>query len=389
VGGVIALILTPVTLPALWRDRRGRWLLIALLALVPSGWLVAQASLLQDRGRTFNAGIFLYQAALPVGLLASLIGAYWCITKLGLQRFLLLSFTGLLVAAPFFYTRLDDNPWKYGLALPVSMLMILLLARNRLLLGVVVAPLLVAVSITANFRAWVAMLVLAIALAVFARTRSTVPSASKVAALGFVAVATGMAIGWLVTQASAAGILGDYLEQRTTVQLESANGNLLLGGRPEWGAAIALWRENPIGIGIGVAPSSDDYWLAIRSMPLSSRGLQEISVVAKAFKEGLVNFHSTFWTFWGVYGAAGVLFAVLALTYLGRAMMASTAAISSVALRASVALLMLAAIWDILFSPTVVPQLAIALAAALYISNDPDDRSVRAEDSTYETSSIH
>ena len=88
-------MIAPVTLPTMWRDSRGRWLVIALLALVPSGWLVAQIYLLQDSGRSFNNGFFLFEAAMVFGLLASLIGAYWRITKLGLQRFLLVVFASM------------------------------------------------------------------------------------------------------------------------------------------------------------------------------------------------------------------------------------------------------------------------------------------------------
>jgi hypothetical protein len=386
-GGVIGLAMAPVTLPALWRNARGRWLLIATVALVPMGWLVAQTSVLQDNGRTFNTQIFLYQAALPVGLLASMVGAYWCITKLGLQRFMLLSFAGLLAAALLSYD--PTNPWKYGLALPVSMLVTLLVARNRLLLVLVVAPLLAAVSIAADFRSWIAILGMATALVVFARNSWTPPSASKVASYGLVALAGGVMVGALVVQASAAGMLGDELERRTTSQLKAANGNLILGGRPEWGAATALWRETPLGIGLGVTPSSDDYWLAIRHMPLRSEGLQELSVVAKSFQQGVVSFHSTFLTFWAVYGVAGVIFSVLALVYLAHAMMVTAVSLRRPNLRAAVALLMLSSIWDILFSPTIAAQLGVALATASYLFGEPDIAPILRRDSQRERSSAH
>ena len=381
IGAAIALALSPVTVPTLWRDKRGRWLLISLVALVPSGWLVAQASLLQDHGRTFSSKIFLFQAALPVGLLASVVGAYWCITKLGLQRFLLISFAGQLAAEPIVNPMLYVNPWKCGLALPVSMLVILLFARSRFLLVLVATPLLVAVSIAADFRSWTALLFISTVLTVFTGRRSTQLSTSRMASLWFVTGAASMAVAWLITQASTAGMLGEYLQRRTMTQLANTNGNLLLGGRPEWGAAIALWRESPLGLGIGVSPSSDDYWLAIRSLPLGSFAQQEIHGVARYFREGLVSFHSTLWTFWANYGAAGVLFTVLALACAARATMTATAGTRSTHLRASVALLMLSCIWDLLFSPTIVSLLAIALATALHILCGPrGDQSINYKD---------
>lgn len=379
VGGAISLALAPVTFPAIWRNARGRWLMITILTLVPTGWLVAQNALLQDKGRSFSTGLFLYQTALTVGLVASVAGAYWCITKLGLQRFLLLSFAGLLAAALSAYQPV--NPWKYGLALPITMLALLLLARNRLLLGLIVAPFLAAVSVAADYRSWTAFLAIASVIVVFVRSNWKPPSGSRVASLGFVVVAAAGLVAVAVTQASTAGLLGEYLKQRTAEQLEASNGNLLLGGRPEWGAAIALWRENPLGIGVGVTPSFEDFWLAIRSMPLGSRGLQEISNVAKSFQQGQLNFHSTFWTFWGVYGFAGVVFSILVLLYFAHATMMTAAKLTQPNVRAAVALLMLSSIWDTLFSPTITAQLAIALATALQILSGPTIAPIRSKDS--------
>ena len=389
-GGALTLMIAPVTLPALWSDKRGRWLLITLLALVPSGWLVAQFSLLQDSGRSLNSGVLLYQAAVPVGLIAGLVGAYWCITKLGYQRFLLIYLLSLIAASSIFVTaNFYQNVWKFGLAVPVSMLVILFLARNRLLLGLVITPLLIAVSIAAEFRSGAGLLALTAILTVFATARLRKPSVSKVAWLGLIAVMAGSAITWVVAEAASAGTLGTYLEERTRRQLEDSSGNLLLGGRPEWGAATALWRDNPLGIGIGVAPSSDDYWLAITNMPLPTLGAQQNSGVAFYFQNGQVDFHSTFWTFWGVYGPAGIAFAVLALVYASRAIMTAITTNKGVGLRASVTLLMLFSIWDIFFSPTAASRLAVALAIALQTLRSPNITPNRAEDSTYERSSAH
>jgi hypothetical protein len=387
-GGLLALALAPVTFPALWRDARGRWLMIATIALVPMGWLVAQTSLLQDNGRTFNNQTFLYHAALPAGLLASLVGAYWCTTKLGLQRFLLLSFAGLLTAALSGYDL--QNPWKYGLALPISILAVLLIARNRLLLGLVVMPILAAVSVATDFRSWTAILALATILVVVARSGWTAPSTSKVATRGLAVLVVGLFTGSMLVQAATAGLLGDFMAQRTSKQIEVAGGNLILGGRPEWGAAAALWRENPLGIGVGVTPSSDDYRRAIGAMPLASRGSQETSVVARSFQKGQLNLHSTSLTFWGVYGVAGLVFAALAVIYFGRAILMTMAfAFWQPNLRAAVLLLMLSSLWDMLFSPTVAAQLVVALATAVHILGNRNITPDLRKDAKHESSPAH
>jgi hypothetical protein len=124
-------------------------------------------------------------------------------------------------------------------------------------------------------------------------------------------------------------------------------------------------------------------------MPLGNLAQQQNSGVAQNFKLGYVDFHSTFWTFWGVYGAAGVLFAALALVYLARSTLIATVTISSIALRASVILLMSGAIWDILYSPNAVPQLAIALSTALYIRGGPNGAPIRTKDLLDENRSLY
>jgi hypothetical protein len=368
-GGAISLALGPVTFPALWSNARGRLLFIATLSLLPMGWLVAQPSLLQDNGRTFSFPIFLFQTAMPVGLIASAVGTYWCMTKLGLERFLLLSCAGLLAATLFDYP--SQNPWKFGLALPISILAFLLIARNRLLLGLVVTPLLCAVSLIANFRSWPVILGLATVLVVFARSHRKPPSAWRLASYGLAAVTSGAVIAGLVVQASTAGLLGDDLEQRTKRQLEASGGNLLLGGRPEWGAGYSLWRENPLGLGIGVSPSSDDFWYTIRNLPGTGQAAQEASDVAQMLKQGLVGFHSTIWSFGCIYGVAGVLFSILALVFFAQATLVTATSSGRPNVRAAVLLLMFSSSWDILFSPTSTTLLGIALATALHVTGDP------------------
>ena len=189
-------------------------------------------------------------------------------------------------------------------------------------------------------------------------------------------------------QRSYRGALGDYLEQRTNQQLEASNGNLLLGGRPEWGAALALWQKNPLGFGFAVSPSSDDYWLAIRSMPMGSQARQENSIVALYFRQG----QSISTRRCGLFGAFMVLreFSSRSLrlfTWCARQRLQLRRLLASpYALRGAPHV---GSVWDILFSPTSVPQLAIALATALIIRGDQNAARIRTEDSTYETTPTH
>lgn len=387
VGSLIALMLLPVTLHTLWGSRLGRWLLITTLGLVPSGWLTAQASLLRDTGRTFDMKWFLYESAMPLGLAASIVGAHWCITKLGLERFLQLSLTGVLAAVPLIEHKYEDNLWKYSLAIPISILSMLFFAKGRLILALIVLPVLTLVSIAAEYRSWTVFLLLATMLTVLPGHRLTRPSALRLTLLGLTTITATIFISRLGIKMATDGTLGSNLRDRTFRQLELSNGNLLLAARPGWSAAINFWQRDPLGIGIGVAPSSKDYWLAVHSMP-QGVSAQDPSFILYHFIQGKIEFHSLFWTYWGIYGIVGALFALLALFYCSYAMIVSAASTRKTHLRAAFILLMLSTAWDILFSPTSVALLSIGLATSIHIIERSDPRIAYIESAPDEKTAI-
>lgn len=388
VGSLIALALLPVTVHTLWGSTRGKWLLITILGLVPSGWLTAQASLLRDTGRTFDTKWLFYESAMPLGLAASIAGAHWSISKLGLERFLQLSLAGVLAAVPLIDERNQDNLWKYGLAIPISILSILFLAKSRLVLGLIVVPMLTLVSISADYRSWIAFLVLTTVLTVLPGNRLTRPSTWRLTLVGLTSIAATIVISRLGVRMATGGAFGPDLQELTIRQLELSNGNLLLGARPGWGAAINLWQQNPFGIGIGVAPSANDYWLAVQSMP-KLVAEQDASFILSYFLQGKIEFHSTFWTFWGIYGPVGALFSLLALFYCSYAIIVSATSTRETHLRAAFVLLMLSSTWDILFSPTSVAILAIGLATSIHIIERSDPRIDYIESAPSEKTAIH
>ena len=62
---------------------------------------------------------------------------------------------------------------------------------------------------------------------------------------------TGIGLYFLGTGLLVSGALGAETQQRTIRQVETS-GSLLLGGRPEIMATVALMREVPVGFGYGV-----------------------------------------------------------------------------------------------------------------------------------------
>ena len=165
---------------------------------------------------------------------------------------------------------------------------------------------------------------------------------------------TPQAFNWI----SGSGLLGSKIELRTLDQ-EGTTKNVLLAGRPEQLAGLALFKKYPLGFGIGVAPSSTDYAIAISSLPVST-GLKGSSTVAKYFSvDGRFSFHSTFWDFWGLYGLAGMSL-ILLLLY--------RAFCESLKFRSNSVLMLYASvitIWDLIFSPPIMHQSLLLFGIAI------------------------
>lgn len=151
-------------------------------------------------------------------------------------------------------------------------------------------------------------------------------------------------------------------------------GNLLLGARPEWGAAWSLAGQYPSGIGLGVAPSSADWSTAVRAMPFSNSTLQDSSTVSEYFRSGEVSFHSVLWTFWGTYGVLGLILVVVILVLCGQTLLTLDSLRLSTPFMSAAAVLMIGAAWDLLFSPVTLAPLAATLAIIAWLPREAERR---------------
>lgn len=142
------------------------------------------------------------------------------------------------------------------------------------------------------------------------------------------------------------GYLGEQAQSRTIAQLE-ASGSLLLGGRPEAAASIALFQSNPWGFGAGVQPNLADILVAKTGM--ASIGYQPNNGYVETYLfGGGFELHSVAGDLWSQYGIPGLAFVawivVLVLHTLGQGLSTRTATSISMFLGIST-------LWNVLFSP--------------------------------------
>ncbi|WP_426374576.1 hypothetical protein ACN9MI_21180 [Rhodococcoides fascians] len=364
--GMLLGMLLPMVYGPFFRSKLARGLLVGAVVSVVCGYLTGLYAQ-QMPGRGFVSSFAVFQAGTLAGLVATAALGYWCVQRIGVGSFLVVWSAGLCVRAVAAQGGFELNPWKYGLALPVS-LILLVVAKKFKYLGVFTAVILIVVmSIDASFRSWLLILGITMITAVFgsisAIRRNNPFKVSNVALiLGLGIAAASSSLLWLATS----GLLGDSVARRTNAQIESG-GSIILGGRPEWGGAWALFRHDPLGFGLGTSPSTSDTVRAIRNMPFASAELQNLSTVASYFRAGTVSFHSVLWNFWGNYGIAGVLLIAFVFASIGYSLVLIAAGRARHEHIIATAMLSVAAMWDILFSPSLYQILGIAFAVAVHI----------------------
>ena len=188
----------------------------------------------------------------------------WGRQLLGRQATAVLVSLGMLAGAGLHLSNADGNVWKTGLGTPVILLLLSLTIRSARITLLFLAVL-VAVSLVFDARSQAVILTVCFVLTAWQR-RPAISSGRKVlgvAVPGLLLI--GLAAYFLGTQALVRGYLGATAQQRSIQQINSS-GSLLLGGRPEIAATLALMKSNLWGYGFGVAPQTADLLRAKEAM---------------------------------------------------------------------------------------------------------------------------
>jgi hypothetical protein len=363
---IAILPLVPVLLSRWFRSWRE--ITLTLLVVFSAGSGMVLAWLNTGQGRSWDQWTATSAIFQVLALVAAAAAAAWACRAIGFQRFLVVWCVGAIISTPFVGGRFLDNPWKFGLALPVSVLVLYIASQfsKRAVVGAFL--LLMAVSTVFSFRSW--LLILGAALLVYlfaniARKSATNRSNAKQFMLVVILVAGMSLAGNLLGDLALRGSLGQYAQTRTLQSLE-ASGNPFLGSRAEWGGALALMKSEPLGIGAGVGPSGNDWSTAIESLVLADE-LKEKSNVADSFRSGRIEFHSMLWNFWSNFGIPGLVLMLFVLLIHFRAVLClpTMGGLGSAFPTAAISVLVIGSMWDILFSPTNSWTLAVAVVFSL------------------------
>lgn len=366
-GLLVCLALFPVWLSSVRLYKGGDLLLAGALLTVVAGWaivLVSQTRVL-DLTNGLAVSLEVVTAFCGVGVVL------WARRILPLWRIALLygvgSLIGVLPQLPG-----SDNPWKYELAAPVSMIVLALVERRRrsLLARCGVLAVLALVGVVNDHRSYLGFCVATMAILAWQAR----PDRGRRLAAHWQVLMLGVfafVIYRLGTALLLAGFFGYDLQQRTINQVRQA-GSLLLGGRPEWQATLRLMKANPTGFGVGARPTSGDVSLAKQG--LATVGLPTKNGYIDHFMfGGQFKLHSVVADLWSNFGIAGFgLGVAVSLTLL----LSLTGVMADRRADAVVVLLALNVLWDMAFGPiySSLPALTPALGLLLL----PRDRAARA-----------
>ncbi|CAN5331160.1 hypothetical protein BH11ACT1_BH11ACT1_12770 [soil metagenome] len=357
VGLLACVVLLPVWWRHAWRIRGYRWVLgCATAALVSGIWLTRFASSDHQTNQTITIRNSLVFASLPifVGFLI------WAAKHLSPQALALWFGVSLLLGFSS-GGAYASNPWKFGFATPVTIIVLALAWWTGWRVIQAGAALLVgAVSAFGDARSGFATLFL-VAIVILWEGRS-VSGTRRTAGIRTVGFLAGLGLGgyWLIQSLILDGALGEATRARTEAQIEQS-GSLVIGGRPEIGAFQALFSHHPLGFGSGTILRNDDILVAKEGM--AALGYQPNNGYVEVYMfGGQIELHSVIGDMWAWAGISGLLLAVCLVVVIGPGTARTIGASTSSALMLFLAFRFF---WDLCFSPFVSSSMNLYLVLGL------------------------
>lgn len=342
-GGAAAVALSP-----LWFGSalRSRWIrVIGGLTIIAalSGAVLTMVSSVDHTQLSYDLAsrtVAIVQLAAVVGFLV------WAHRVTSLAKTSVAFAVGLAASIPLHVSD-DPNFWRFTLSIPLGVLVLTLCSlTDRLMLTLSVIGALAVVGLLNDSRSNSAFLLLTAVVLIWQRL-SVVGSRRARGWGGVISLAAaGAAIAMLLQAAILEGYFGEVTQARTAEQIERG-GSVVVGGRPEIAASVALIARYPWGLGSGIKASYDDVQTAKSAM--AGIGYDPNNGYVERFMFGTgIEVHSVIGDFWIWFGLAGTAVVVAILILLGTAIKRGYVA---GALTPVLVYLVLRAFWDLPFSP--------------------------------------
>jgi len=373
---VLGALLVPLWLSVVPRFEGARTVTICFLGATVFGLFLTWASSLRlgfDSSLAIATSINYWSIFLGAGVL------WWCRTIIGTALSALLLSASLLLSVSRSNPDVIANPFKFGYGVPLTIAVLAI----AMLIGVwwvqfAALAVIGLLALTFDSRSFFAVILLTIVILWWQKIAQAVAGRSLfLATAGLVVASAG--VYRLASTLAAAGGLGTAAAARTIAQ-EQSSGSLLLGGRPELAATWALFREYPMGFGLGSPPTLPQILVAKEGMV--AIGYNPFNgYVERYMLGGRFELHSLGGDFWAHMGLAGLALAVLIVAVMIKGLLVQMRAENASALVVFLALMLF---WNVAFSP-LFASIGATLAALAFV---PSDREATQDVSTPQPESL-
>jgi O-antigen ligase len=302
-------------------------------------------------------------AAWFAGAALTVVAVVWSMGRVTPRRGMGLLAWGALFTAALTWSETTE-PWKFAAGVPVTLAALVAVSGRGRIVSSIILMASAAVSAVLDARSQVvfaAIGLLALLLPANVRRFGARRPVLSIAGLSACVVALSTGLFYAMSH----GYLGTAIAERTNRQA-IAGVNPLLGARTEWAASWVLFKDRPLGFGIGVGVDE-----SVQNAAVAAAGAVGGDASGPYFRYVVfgarVDLHSIAVNSWFHFGLLGLMAAGAAVVVIVAAIY-RLLVVKAMQLDAAMLFVMAAGLWHLLFSPSGnAPEAAVAVGLALYI----------------------
>lgn len=358
----VGVILFPLAVGAYARVRGLRWLAILVAACLAAALtLYAADPRSHSPGSATSVILWFLGSTLAIGVVV------WASRWISLKSVIVAYAFGWITRVLVVPGDFEPNIWKYGLSQPVALAVLAIVGPWSFAVRAFAALSLSTIGFALESRSFGAICLVSFIVGELLRRRQSTrvgrASIGKSVLIGVAALGTVWLASAAIIELLTSGVFGEDLRARTVAQ-EGSAGGILLGGRPEWVATLALMAARPLGYGAGAIPTSHDFAIAMQG--LLETGLSTSGSYYREYMFGSdFRLHSVAADLWLNFSIPGVVLAVLLLSYAMRLFIGLFTYPKDLAV--AISFLSLSTLWYLLFGPfySNFPQVTFTVAVAI------------------------